>query len=191
MAKDNRTLGRFILDGIPSAPRGVPQIEVGFDLDANGILNVSAKDLATAKAQHITITASSGLSKEEVDRLVKDAHQHESEDKKRREEIEVRNLADQLVYATEKTIKENREKVSVKLLNEVEAALEECRKAIQKGNSDEIQKASQALTQASHKMAEELYRAGAAKGQEGPPSEGGGKKKDEEVVDAEFTEAKE
>ncbi|MBI2981046.1 MAG: molecular chaperone DnaK, partial [Deltaproteobacteria bacterium] len=111
MAKDNRTLGKFVLDGIPSAPRGVPQIEVTFDIDANGIISVSAKDMATSKAQHITITASSGLSKEEVDRFVKEGREHESEDKKRREEIETKNTAESLVYVTEKTVKENREKI--------------------------------------------------------------------------------
>ena len=190
MSKDNRALGKFILDGIPSAPRGVPQVEVTFDIDANGIINVSAKDMATAKAQHITITSSSGLAKEEVEKLVKDAQVHESEDKKRREEIEIRNTADSLVYVTEKTIMENREKISSKILSDVEASLEQCKKAIEKGEADEIKKSSEELTAASHKMAEELYKAGveAAKPAEGSKEE---KKKDDEVVDAEFTEAKE
>lgn len=190
MAKDNRTLGRFVLDGIPSAPRGVPQIEVAFDIDANGIINVSANDMATSKKQHITITASSGLAKEEVEKLVKDAQSHESEDKKRREEIEARNTADSLVYVTEKTIKENREKISSKVLSDVESALEACKQAIKKEEMEEIKKTSARLTEVSHKMAEELYKAGAekAKPEEGPKTE---KKKEEEVVDAEYTESKE
>ncbi len=190
MAKDNRTLGRFILDGIPSAPRGVPQVEVTFDIDANGIISVSAKDLATSKAQHITITASSGLAKEEVEKLVKDAQSHESEDKKKREEIEARNAADSLVYVTEKTLKENREKIPVKILSDVESALERCKKAVEKGDVDEIKKTSAELTQASHKMAEELYKAGAEKAKAESKDDGKEKKKDD-VVDAEYTEAKE
>ncbi len=197
MAKDNRTLGRFILDGIPTAPRGVPQVEVSFDLDANGILNVTAKDMASQKQQHITITASSGLSKEEIDKLVKDAQAHESEDKKRREEIEVRNTADALIYATEKTLKESREKLPVKIVNDVEAALEECKKAVKEENNDKMKSATDALMKASHKMAEELYKTTSPKEGKGDgPTPGGdgtdaGAKKDEEAVEAEFTEAKE
>ncbi|MBI2082881.1 MAG: molecular chaperone DnaK [Deltaproteobacteria bacterium] len=191
MAKDNRTLSRFVLDGIPSAPRGVPQIEVTFDIDANGIINVSAKDMATAKAQHITITASSGLAKDEVEKMVKEAKEHESEDKKRRDDIEAKNAAESLVYITEKTVKENREKIPAKILNDVETAVEACKKALKDDDIDEIKKKSQELTEASHKMAEELYKAGAEKAKEGEKEDSGKKKKDEDVVDAEYTESKE
>jgi molecular chaperone DnaK len=196
MAKDNRPLGRFVLDGIPPAPRGVPQVEVTFDLDANGILNVSAKDMATQKKQHITITASSGLSKEEIDKLVKDAQAHEGEDKKRREEIETRNGADALVYSTEKTLGESREKVSVKIINDVESALEATKKAIKDNDLEQIKKTSEELVKASHKMAEELYKAGATPpggdGGAAPGGTGGEEpKKPDDAIDAEFTEAKE
>ncbi len=195
MSKDNRTLGHFVLDGIPPAPRGVPQVEVTFDLDANGILNVSAKDMATNKKQNITITASSGLSKDDIDKLVKDAQSHESEDKKRREEIEIKNQTDSLVYATEKLVKENREKVPVKIVNEVETALEACKQAIKDNDADAIKKTSEALVQASHKMSEEMYKAAPkSEGADGAsPGEGdanAGKKKDD-AIDAEFEEAKE
>ncbi len=135
MARDNRTLGRFQLVGLPPAPRGVPQVEVTFDIDANGIVNVSAKDLGTGKEQKITITASSGLNKDDIDKMVKDAQSHADEDKKRREEIEVRNQADSLVYATEKVLKENRDKVSEADATAVEDALKATRDAIEKGNT--------------------------------------------------------
>ncbi len=194
MAKDNRTLGRFVLDGIPSAPRGVPQVEVSFDLDANGILNVGAKDMASGKKQHITITASSGLSKEEIEKSVKEAQSHEADDKKKREEIETRNSADSLVYATEKTLKENREKLPVKIVNDIEKALEECHKALKDNDFDAIKKTSEELVKTSHKMAEELYKNapkdGDGKGDGSGPAEGDSKKPDD-AVDAEFTEAKE
>ncbi len=192
-SKDNRTLGRFMLDGIPSAPRGVPQVEVTFDIDANGILNVSAKDMATQKKQHITITASSGLSKEEIDKLVKDGQSHEAEDKKRREEIEIRNGADAMVYSAEKTIKENREKLPVKIVNEIEKALEECKAAIKENDIDKIKKTSETLLAASHKMAEEMYKTQAKEGEAGKTEEPGAeaKKKEEGAIDAEFEEAKE
>jgi molecular chaperone DnaK len=193
MAKDNRTLGRFVLDGIPTAPRGIPQVEVSFDIDANGILNVSAKDLATSKKQHITITASSGLAKEEIDKLVKDAQAHEGEDKKRREEIEAKNAADALIYSTVKVLNENREKISVKSLNDVEKALEDAKKAVKENDADAIKKTSEALVKASHKMSEEMYKA-AQKEEKGDGEDKeakGEKKKDENVVDAEFEEAKE
>ncbi|MBI2067650.1 MAG: molecular chaperone DnaK [Deltaproteobacteria bacterium] len=196
MAKDNKTLGRFILDGIPSAPRGIPQIEVTFDIDANGILNVAATDKATDKKQHITITASSGLSKEEVNNLVKDGQSHEAEDKKRREEIETKNSAESLVYVTEKTLKENREKIPVKIVNAIEKGVEELKEALKKDDSSAIQKAMESLTQESHKMAEEMYKAQAEK-EKKPPEGGGGEgkeskgKKEEDVVDAEYTDANE
>jgi molecular chaperone DnaK len=195
-SKDNRTLGRFVLDGLPSAPRGVPQVEVTFDLDANGILNVGAKDMATQKKQHITITASSGLSKEDIDKLVKEGQAHEAEDKKHREEIEVKNSADALVYSTEKTIKENREKLPVKIVNDVEKALEECKAAIKENDVDKIKKSSEALLAASHKMAEEMYKTQAKEGEAAKTEEPGAsapedKKKEEGSIDAEFEEAKE
>ena len=195
MAKDNRTLGRFILDGIPSAPRGVPQVEVAFDIDANGIVNVHATDKATGKKQHITITASSGLSKDEIDKAVKDAQSHEAEDKKHREEIELKNQADTLVYSTEKTLKDNKDKIPESDRKPIEEAVEALKKAIESGDGAEMKKKIEALTEASHKMAEALYKATAeqpkadesASGEaasENPPP------KDEKVVDAEFTESK-
>lgn len=200
MAKDNRTLGRFILDGIPAAPRGVPQVEVTFDIDANGIVNVHAKDKATGKEQHITITASSGLSKDEIDKAVKDAQSHEAEDKKRREEIELKNQADTLVYSTEKTLKDNESKIPEADRKPIQEAVDELKKAIESGNSDDIKKKMEALTQASHKMAEALYKAsaatpGAEAGAQAGGSEAGSAEnppppKDDKVVDAEFTESK-
>ncbi len=194
MAKDNRTLGRFILDGIPAAPRGVPQVEVTFDIDANGIVNVHAKDKATGKEQHITITASSGLSKDEIDKAVKDAQAHEAEDKKRREEIELKNQADTLVYSTEKTLKDNESKIPEADRKPIQEAVDSLKKAIEAGNADDIKKKMEELTQASHKMAEALYKANA----ETPKTEGNAPEgnaeanppKDDKVVDAEFTESK-
>ena len=145
MARDNRTLGRFQLIGLPPAPRGVPQVEVTFDIDANGIVHVSAKDLGTGKEQKITITASSGLNKDEIDKMVKDAQAHAAEDKKRREEIEVRNQADSLVYATEKVLKENKDKLSPDDVAAVESALQETKAAIENGNIDQIRQKMEAL----------------------------------------------
>ena len=199
MAGDNRTLGRFILDGIPNSPRGVPQVEVGFDIDANGILNVSALDKATNKKQHITITASSGLEKDEIDNLVKDAKSHEVDDKKKREKIEIRNTADSLVYSTEKTLKDNKDKIDDKTAKDIENAIEDCKKAIKDDDADKIKKTTEKLTEVSHKMAEAMYKAAAEKeakkedkgdGKD-KPAEEGKKKKDEDVVDAEFEETKE
>src|SRR5690349_16250203 len=158
MARDNRTLGRFHLDGIPPAPRGVPQIEVTFDLDANGIVNVSAKDKATNKEQKITITASSGLSKDEVDRMQKDAELHAEEDKKRREEIENRNRADQAVYQAERMLKDAGDKLSASDKQPVEAAIQGVKDAIEKNDAATIKTALDTLTQAQHKAAEALYR---------------------------------
>jgi molecular chaperone DnaK len=190
MAGDNRTLGKFQLVGIPSAPRGVPQIEVTFDIDANGIVNVSAKDRATGKSQAITITASSGLAKEEVERMVKDAQSHSDEDVKRKEEIEVRNRADTLIYTTEKTLNENKDKIPEGEAQAVEKALETARKAVEEGGKERIEGAVQDLTKASHHLAELLYQkaqappAGAA-GAEGPSGDkgNGGDVIDAEVVD--------
>jgi len=192
MARDNRTLGRFHLDGIPAAPRGVPQVEVTFDIDANGILNVSAKDKATSKQQNITITASSGLSKDEIDKMKRDAEAHAAEDAKNREAIEVKNQADSLVYSTERTLSEHGDKVPASDKEAIEAALNETREALKTEDLERIKKAQEALTAASHKLAEAMYREAQAKTQSsGPESgapgagqKGAGPKGD--VVDAEF-----
>jgi molecular chaperone DnaK len=197
MAHDNRLLGVFQLVGIPPAPRGVPQVEVTFDIDANGILNVSAKDRATNNEQKITITSSSGLSKDEVDKMAKDAEAHGAEDKKRRDEIEARNRADALVYQTEKMLKEHGEKISADDRKNVETAVEEAKKAIQSGNFDEINKATDRLTQASYKLAEAMYKqagptpggtAGPTPGAGAPGGDGAGEQKKDNVVDAEFVD---
>ena len=163
-AKDNKTVGHFRLDGIPSAPRGVPQIEVTFDIDANGIVNVSAKDKGTGKVQHITITDSSGLSKEDVEDLVKQAKQHEAEDKKLKEVIEKRNQLDNLIMSVEKTITENKEKLPADEVTKVEAALEEAKKSLKENENDgeALQKANDDLMKASHKIAEILYKESAS-----------------------------
>jgi molecular chaperone DnaK len=194
MAYDNRTLGRFNLVGIPAAPRGVPQVEVTFDIDANGIVNVSAKDLGTGKEQRITITSSSGLGKDEVDKMVKEAESHADEDKKKKEEIELRNRADSMVYNTEKLLKENREKLPAEEVKNIEAAIEACKKAAETNNREEIEAKLNDLTRASHKLAEVLYKqapgtpggaapqdeAGQSGQQQTPPQEGDG------VIDAEY-----
>src|SRR5262245_36806075 len=169
MAADNRTLGKFQLVGIPPAPRGVPQIEVTFDIDANGIVNVSAKDRATGKSQAITITASSGLAKDEVDRMVREAQSHSEEDQQRRDETEARNRADTLIYTTEKTLQENRDKVGEADAKAVEEALGATKKAMEEGGKDKIERAVQDLTKASHKLAETLYQKTQA-----PPAAGAG-----------------
>jgi molecular chaperone DnaK len=198
MAGDNRTLGKFHLVGIPPAPRGVPQIEVTFDIDANGILNVSAKDRATGKAQAITITASSGLAKNEVENMVKDAEAHSAEDKKKREVIDLRNQADNLAYSVEKMLGENRGKVSESDAKSVEDAIAEARKAAQGNDGAEIKAAMDRLTKASHKLAEELYRqagpgpeAGGPGGPGAGTTSGGGDGQSQQpqgdVVDAEYT----
>jgi len=174
LARDNRTLGKFHLIGIPPAPRGVPQIEVTFDIDANGIVNVQAKDLGTGKEQKITITASSGLSKEEVDRMTKDAESHAEEDKKRREEIEQRNRADQAVYGAERMLKDTGDKLSASDKQAIESAMEAVKQAIAGTDGNAIKNALDQLTQAQHKAAESLYRSQAA-GASGPgPTDGGG-----------------
>jgi molecular chaperone DnaK len=159
MARDNRTLGKFHLSGLPSAPRGVPQIEVTFDIDANGIVNVSAKDMATQKEQKITITASSGLSKDEVDRMMREAESHADEDKKRKEEIETRNQADQAVYAAERMLKDAGDKVGASERQPVESAIEDLKKAIEKNDVAEMKRGMEALNTAQHKIAEAMYRA--------------------------------
>jgi len=171
MARDNRTLGRFQLVGIPAAPRGVPQIEVTFDLDANGIVNVSAKDQGTGKEQKITITASSGLSKDEVERMMKEADSHAEEDKKRREEIETRNRADQAVYGAERMLKDTGDKLPSADKAAIESAMEAVKKATESNDAAEIQRALDQLTAAQHKAAEALYRQQGQQG--GGPTPGG------------------
>src|SRR5207249_1548219 len=175
MARDNRTLGRFHLDGIPPAPRGVPQVEVTFDIDANGILNVSARDKATGKQQNITITASSGLSKDEIDMMKKEAEAHAAEDAKNREAIEVKNQADSLVYSTERTLREQGDKVPAADNQAIEAAMNDVREALKTDDLDRIKKAQEVLTAASHRLAEAMYReaqAGSASAQGGPSASG-------------------
>ena len=191
MARDNRTLGKFHLVGIPPAPRQVPQIEVTFDIDANGILNVTAQDRGTGKQQAITITASSGLTKEEVERMVKEADAHAAEDAKRKQEIEIRNQADSLVYATERTLREHGDKISEADRKAVEEALNEGREALKGEDIERIKRAQEALMKASHKLAEIMYREAQAKAQAGAPTAGTsrgaeGKAGEGEVVDAEF-----
>src|SRR6186713_154663 len=172
LARDNRTLGRFQLVGIPPAPRGVPQVEVTFDIDANGMVNVSAKDLGTGKEQKITITASSGLSKDEVDRMVKDAESHAEEDKKRREEIETRNRADQAVYAAEKMVQDMGDKLAGSDKAAVESAVEALKRAISGGEAAAMTSAMEQLTQAQHKAAEALYKTTGATGAPGAEGQG-------------------
>ena len=197
IAAHNKTLGRFELVGIPPAPRGVPQIEVTFDIDANGIVNVSAKDLATGKEHSIQITASSGLTQEEVDQLVKDAELHAEEDKKTKELVEARNQADSLIYATEKSIKELGDKVDASTKSNIESAIENLKKAMEGNDADEIRRLSEELTQASHKLAEAMYQqaSGTGAGQAGASAEQGRSAQqgsaDEDVVDADFEEVKE
>ncbi|HEV2418211.1 MAG TPA: molecular chaperone DnaK, partial [Terriglobia bacterium] len=158
MSKDNRTLGKFHLVGIPPAPRGIPQIEVTFDIDANGILNVMAKDKGTGQEQRITITSSSGLSKEEIERMARDAETHADEDKQRKEEIEIKNRADNMIYSTEKTLKEHRDKIGEAEAKNIETAIEEAKKAVQGNDTSQITAAVERLTQASYKLAEAMYK---------------------------------
>ena len=191
MARDNRTLGRFHLVGIPPAPRGIPQIEVSFDIDANGILNVGAKDTATGKEQKITITHSSGLAKDEIDRMVKESEAHGEEDKKRRQEIEARNQLDSLVYTTEKMLNENREKIPVGEISAIEEALKDGKKALESGQADQIRQAIDQITRASHKMAEAMYQRAQSEQASGAQAGGGQQQSTDrppegEVVDAEF-----
>ena len=199
MAAQNRTLGKFHLTGIPPAPRGLPQIEVTFDIDANGILNVTAKDNATGKDQKITITSSSGLSKEEVERMAKDAEAHAADDKAKREEIDARNQLDSMVYQIEKMLRESGDKISGSERGEVENALADAKKALESNDKAQMDCAREALTQASHKLAEQMYKAtqpgpgagaGPTPGAEAGPQPGGDgqAKKDEGVIDAEYVD---
>jgi molecular chaperone DnaK len=198
MAAQNRTLGKFHLTGIPPAPRGVPQIEVTFDIDANGILNVTAKDTATQKDQKITITSSSGLSKEEVDRMAKEADAHSAEDKAKREEIEAKNQLDSMVYSVEKMLREHGDKISGSERGDVENAVADAKKALESNDKHQMDQARERLTQASHKLAEQMYKAAQAQAQPGagagpgagpaPGGDGQDKKKDEGVIDAEYVD---
>src|SRR5690242_17915218 len=200
MARDNRLLGVFQLSNIPPAPRGVPQIEVTFDIDANGILNVTAKDRGTNNEQKITITSSSGLSKDEVEKMAKDAESHAADDRKERDAIEARNRADAMVYNVEKTLKEHRSKVSEAEAKNIEEAIEETKKAIAAGDTEKLNAATDKLTAASHKLAEAMYKAssqpgaGPGAGPGGPGTDGsaggpaGEQKKGDDVVDAEFVD---
>jgi molecular chaperone DnaK len=198
IAGDNRTLGKFHLVGIPPAPRGMPQIEVTFDIDANGIVNVQARDLGTGREQKITITASSGLSKDEIDRMMRDADMHSEDDKRKREVIETKNRLDSLIYQTEKTITDNREKIPVGLISEVESAIAEAKKVVEANNSDQFQAQLENLTRVSHRIAEALYQqpaggaaasdaAGAGAQQSGGPSGKAG----DDVIDAEYIDVDE
>ncbi|HUI79084.1 MAG TPA: molecular chaperone DnaK [Bryobacteraceae bacterium] len=197
MARDNRLLGVFQLGNIPPAPRGMPQIEVTFDIDANGILNVTAKDRATNNEQKITITSSSGLSKDEVEKMAKDAESHAADDRKQRDTIEAKNRADAMVYNVEKTLKEHRSKISEAEANEIESAIKETKSAMDSGEPDKINAAVDRLTTASHKLAEAMYKSTAGQPGGGGPTPGGGApggdadKKDkgkDDVVDAEFVD---
>jgi molecular chaperone DnaK len=205
MAGDNRTLGKFHLMGIPPAPRGMPQVEVTFDIDANGIVNVSAKDMGTGKEQKITITASSGLSKDEIDRMMRDAESHSADDQRKREEIEARNRLDTLTYQVEKTFNENKEKLDASAISEVETALADAKKAAEEGVAERMNEAFNTLQTASHKVAEALYKqqssspgddasageqasaAGASSGQSSQGTTGG----DDNVIDAEYVDVDE
>jgi molecular chaperone DnaK len=192
MSRDNRTLGRFNLDGIPPAPRGVPQIEVTFDIDANGIVNVQAKDKGTGKEQKITITASSGLSKDEVERMTKDAEAHAADDKQRREEIETRNRADQAVYAAEKFVKESGEKLKPEDRMAIESATNDVKKALESNDAKAISRTLDALMQAQQKAGENLYQSAQSAGPEGPAGGGHttGNGHADDVIDAEVVEEK-
>jgi molecular chaperone DnaK len=193
LARDNRTLGKFHLVGLPPAPRGVPQIEVAFDIDANGIVNVTATDKATGKEQKITISGSSGLSKDDVDKMVRDAESHAAEDKARREVIDARNAADSLAWSVEKTLNDNREKVPVGEISKIEQAIADVREAVKGDDAAAITRAADALQKASHAMAETLYRSQPQGGTDSGPQSGGaegGQPPEGEVVDAEFAETK-
>ncbi len=195
MSTDNRTLGRFDLMGIPPAPRGVPQIEVSFDIDANGIVHVSAKDMATKKEQKIRIESSGGLSKEDIDKMVSNAKAHEADDKKRRELIDSRNQLDSIIYATEKSVKDYGDKVSADEKKSIEEAVENGKKLLSSDDINAIKKAQEEIQKTAHKLAEEMYKASAEKAgqagqgpdaQQGKPQEGPSDKKDDDVVDAEY-----
>jgi molecular chaperone DnaK len=197
MAPDNRTLGKFMLDGILPAPRGVPQVEVTFDLDANGILNVRAQDKGTGKEQKITITASSGLSKDEVSKMQKEAEMHAAEDKQRRDEIEAKNMADTLAYQAEKMLRDNKDKIPADLNTEVEGKINAVREALKGTDVEAIKRATEELNQVMQKVGQAVYQQqqpppGGQQpppgGQQPPPEGGQGGPKDEGTVEGEFRE---
>lgn len=195
IAAGNKTLGRFELVGIPPAPRGIPQIEVSFDIDANGIVNVSAKDQATGKEQSIQITASSGLSKEDIDKLIKDAELHSEDDKKKKELVEARNTADSLIYSTEKSMKDLGDKVDTATKSKIDEIISRLKKAMEGDDKEEIKRLSEELTQSSHKLAEAMYQQASQKEQQAEPgaeeaAQPGPSTPDEDVVDADFEEVK-
>jgi molecular chaperone DnaK len=194
MAQDNKTIGRFELSDIPMAPRGVPQIEVSFDLDANGILHVSAKDLGTGKEQSIRITASSGLSKDDIEKMTRDAELHAEEDKKRRELVDTRNSADAMIHATEKSLKDLGDKVDAATKTNVEKEIEKVKAASGGDDIDALKSAIESLTTASHKLAELMYAQASQQQTPGGDHTGGGAagnaSKDDDVVDADFEEVK-
>jgi molecular chaperone DnaK len=197
MAADNKLLGQFDLVGIPMAPRGVPQVEVTFDIDANGIVHVAAKDLGTGKEQSIKITASSGLNEEEIKRMVADAEAHSSEDKKRKETVEARNQLDTLIYSTEKSLKEHGGDLEPGVKENIESALTQAKAALEGQDAQAMKTAADQLSQSSHKLAESMYAKASQQQKtqdtgepEGQSTQDGNKKK-EDVVDADFTEVKE
>jgi molecular chaperone DnaK len=198
MAANNKLLGQFDLVGIPMAPRGMPQIEVTFDIDANGIVHVAAKDLGTGKEQSIRITASSGLSEEEIKQMVKDAESHAAEDKKRKETVEARNHLDSMVYSTEKSLAEHGVDLDATVKENIEASLKKAKEALEGQDAEAMRAAAEQLSQSSHKLAEAMYAKAsqqqtaqkpAGEQQDGQGQAGSGKKKDD-VVDADFTEVK-
>ncbi|NLG49218.1 MAG: Hsp70 family protein, partial [Chloroflexi bacterium] len=188
MAADNKQLGTFVLDGIPPAPRGVPQIEVTFDIDADGILHVSAKDRATGREQKITITASSGLTKEEIDRMVRESQEHEQEDKRRKEEIEQRNQADTLAYTAEKMLRDAGDKVPADVRSDIESKIQAVRDALQSGNVDQIRQRSNELSQAVQQAGASMYQQQPGGGPTPPPGGEEGGHEGEETVEGEFRE---
>ena len=180
MAEDNKTLGRFILDGIPPSPRGVPQVEVSFDIDANGILQVSAKDKASGKSQSIRIEGSSGLSKEEIEKMRKDAELHSQEDKKKKDLIEARNLAENMIYLSEKTLKDGGEKVKGDVKKDVESKIDELKKIKDNDNIEDIKKKTEELSQAIQKIGAEMYKQQQEQPKQEPPKDSDDKSKAEE-----------
>ena len=194
MAAGNKTLGRFELTGIPPAPRGTPQIEVTFDIDANGIVDVSAKDVATGKQQSIRITASSGLSKEEIDRLVRDAELHAESDRNKKNLVDARNTADALIYTTEKSLNELRDKIDVNIRSEIEDAVKNLKRSLEGEDADEIKRLTDVLTQASHKMAASVYQQDAGNREPhhgydpGSKTQNASHGSDDDVVDADYQE---
>ena len=195
MAGDNRTLGRFHLIGIPAAPRGVPQIEVSFDIDANGILHVSAKDRGTGQEQKIQITSSSGISDDEIENMVEQAKSHAADDEQKRKEIDTRNKLDALIYSTEKLVSESRDKLPEAEAKTVDDAISEAKKVLEEGSADQMEQALEQLTQASHQVAAVLYQSASAEGGNAAPGgesasggEGSSAAADDDVIDAEYVD---